>query len=93
MKKIEYMIQTASLVGLVKTVLIIILAYLIFKYITRLLAPWILRSLANKMAKKFHRPPSNYNSTNEGDVSVDKSVKKQRSKKDFGEYVDYEELD
>ena len=87
------MIQTASLVGLVKTVLIIVLAYSIFKYITRLLAPWILRYMAKKMAKKFNQPPSNYNSSNEGDVSIDKSVKKQRSKKDVGEYVDYEELD
>ena len=87
------MIQTASLVGLVKTVLIIILAYSIFKYITRLLAPWILRSMAKKMAKKFNLSPSNYNSSNEGEVSIDKSVKKQRSKKDVGEYVDYEELD
>lgn len=57
------------------------------------MAPWILRSMANKMAKKFNQPPSNYNSSNEGDVSIDKSVKKQRSKKDVGEYVDYEELD
>ena len=87
------MIQTASLVGLVKTVLIIILAYSIFKYITSLLAPWILRSMAKKMVKKFNQPPSNYNSSNEVDVSIDKSVKKQRSKKDIGEYVDYEELD
>ena len=87
------MIQTASLVGLVKTVLIIILAYSIFKYITRLLVPWILRSMAKKMAKKFNQPPSNYNSMNEGDVSIYKSVKKKRSKKDVGEYVDYEELD
>ena len=87
------MIQTSSIVGLVKTVFIIILAYSIFKYITRLLAPWILRSMAKKMAKKFNQPPSNYNSSNEGDVSVDKFVKKQRSKKDVGEYIDYEELD
>ena len=87
------MIQTASLVGLVKTVLIIILAYSIFKYITRLLVPWILRCMAKKVAKKFNQPPSNYNSMNEGDVSIYKSVKKQRSKNDVGEYVDYEELD
>ena len=87
------MIQTASLVGLVKTVLIIILTYSIFKYIIRPLAPWILRAMAKKMSKKFNQPQSNYNSNNEGDVSIDKSVKKQRSKKDIGEYVDYEELD
>ena len=87
------MIQTASLVGLVKTVLIIVLAYSISKYIIRLLAPWILRYMARKMAKKFNQPQSNYNSNNEGDVTIDKSVKKQRSKKDVGEYIDYEELD
>ena len=87
------MVQTASLLGLVKTALIIILVYSIFKYTTRLLAPWVLRYMAKKMAKKFNQPPSNYNSSNEGDVIIDKSVKRQRSKKDVGEYVDYEELD
>jgi hypothetical protein len=87
------MIQTASFVGLVKTILILLLAYSIFKYVMRLLSPWIIRSVARKMAQKFNQPPPNYSSQNEGDKSVDKTEIKQRPKQDVGEYVDYEELD
>lgn len=87
------MIQTASFVGLAKTILILLLAYSIFKYVMRLLSPWIIRSMARKMAQKFNQPPPNYNSQNEGDISIDKTKKKQHPKQDVGEYVDYEELD
>ena len=87
------MIQTAFIIGLAKTILILLLVYIIFKYIMRLLSPWIIRSIARKMAQKFNQPPPNYNSQNEGDISIDKTEKKQRPKQDVGEYVDYEELD
>ena len=87
------MIQTASILGLAKTILILLLAYSIYKYVMRILFPWIIRSVARKMAQKFNQQPPNYNSQNEGDISIDKTEKKQRPKQDFGEYVDYEELD
>ena len=87
------MIQTASIVGFAKTILILLLAYSIFKYVMRILFPWIIRSMARKMGQKFNQPPPNYNSQNEGDISIDKTGKQQRQKQDVGEYVDYEELD
>ena len=87
------MIQTASIIGLAKTILILLLAYSIFKYVMRLLSPWIIRSMARKMAQKFNQPHTNYNTQNEGDISIDKIEKKQSPKQDVGEYVDYEELD
>ena len=87
------MIQTASILGLAKTILILLLAYSIYKYVMRILFPWIIRSVARKMAQKFNQPPPNYNSQNEGDISIDKTEIKQRPKQDVGEYVDYEELD
>ena len=87
------MIQTASIVGLAKTILILLLSYSIFKYVMRLLSPWIIRSMARKIAQKFNQPRPNYNSQNEGDISIDKIEKKQSPKQDVGEYVDYEELD
>ena len=87
------MIQTASIAGLVKTILILLLSYSIFKYVMRLLSPWIIRSMARKMAQKFNQPRPNYNSQNEGDINIDKIEKKQSPKQDVGEYVDYEELD
>ena len=87
------MIQTASIVALVKTILILLLAYSIFEYVMRPLSPWIIRSMARKMAQKFNQHRPNYNSQNEGDISIDKIEKKQSPKQDVGEYVDYEELD
>lgn len=87
------MIQTASLVGLLKTLLIIILFYTVFKYVLRLLAPFFLRSIARKMERQFHQqtPPSN--TQKEGEVSIDKMPQKESSNKDVGEYIDYEEID
>ena len=87
------MIQTASIYGLAKTILILMLAYSIFKYVMRILSPWIVRSMARKMSQKFNQPTQNYNYQHEGDVSIDKTEKKQHPKHDVGEYVDYEELD
>ena len=87
------MTQTASIVGLLKTLLIIILSYTVFKYVLRLLAPFFLRSIARKMERQFHQqtPPSN--TQKEGEVSIDQTPQKQSSSNDVGEYVDYEEID
>lgn len=86
------MIQTASILGLAKTVFIIFLAYSIFKYITRLLAPWIVRSMSRKMTQKFNQTVAKQNPKREGHVSIDKNPTGSSTNKDVGEYVDYEEL-
>ena len=87
------MIQTASFVGLLKTVLIIILSYTVFKYVMRLLAPFFLRSIARKMERRFNQNTAPPNRQKEGEVSIDKTPDKQASNNDVGEYVDYEEID
>ena len=87
------MIQTASFVGLLKTLLIIILSYTVFKYVMRLLAPFFLRSIALKMERRFNQNTAPPNRQKEGEVSIDKTPGKQASNNDVGEYVDYEEID
>ena len=87
------MIQTASFVGLLKTVLIIFLSYTVFKYVMRLLAPFFLRSIARKMERRFNQNTSPQTRQKEGEVSIDKTPGKQASNDDVGEYVDYEEID
>jgi hypothetical protein len=87
------MIQTASIVGLAKTILTIVLFYTIFKYVMRLLAPFFLRSIARKMERKFHQNAPPNSPQKEGEISIDKSPNKHTSNKDVGEYVDYEEID
>ena len=87
------MIQTASFVGLLKAVLIIILSYTVFKYVMRLLAPFFLRSIARKMERRFNQNTAPPTRQKEGEVSIDKTPDKQASNNDVGEYVDYEEID
>ena len=87
------MIQTASLVGLLKTLLIIILFYTVFKYLLRLLSPFFLRSIARKMERQFNQNEQPINAQKEGQVSIEKMPHKETSNKDVGEYIDYEEID
>jgi len=87
------MIQTASLIGLIKTLLILLLIYTLFKYIIRLFAPFIISSLVRNISRKFDQNQSDSIQYDEGEVSIDKSITKNKSNNDLGDYVDYEEID
>ena len=92
------MIQEASMVGLLRTILIIMLIYFGLKILTRLFAPILMKSLAKKVEKKFGQQFGNQQyqqqSKPEGEVSIDKIPRQQKSSnKKVGEYVDYEEID
>ena len=65
--------------------------YLVFKLISRLFYFY----LFNKVSKKNNKyRAAEYMNKKEGDVSIDKMPKKNKSKSDkFGDYVDYEEID
>ena len=47
------MLQNASIIGFVRTILIFILVYTVFKYVMRLLAPYIVRTVAKKAEAHF----------------------------------------
>lgn len=87
--------------GIVRTVLIILLVYYGFKFLTRLIAPIILKKMFNKMGSNFQSSFNNFskqahNQKKEGDIIIEKSKKKDKktkSKKDVGDYIDYEEVD
>ena len=88
------MLQTASFIGLLKTLLIFVLVYTIFKYLMRLLAPFIVKSIAKKAEAHFRnqttkKPPTQ----NEGEISIDKMPNSKSSNSNVGEYVDYEEIE
>ena len=87
------MIQTASLIGLIKTLLILLLMYTLFKYIIRLFAPFIISSLFRRISRKFDQSQSDSTQYDEGEISIDKSITKNKSNNDLGDYVDYEEID
>ena len=88
------MLQTASIIGFLRTILIFVLVYTIFKYLIRLFAPYIVKSIAKKAEAHFRnqsapKPPTQ----KEGEISIDKIPNSKTSNKDVGEYVDYEEVE
>lgn len=88
------MLQTASFIGLLKTLLIFVLVYTVFKYLMRLMAPFIVKSIAKKAEAHFRnqttpRPPTQ----KEGEISIDKMPNSKSSNNNVGEYVDYEEVE
>lgn len=94
------MLQTASFMGILRTILIILVVYYIFKIIARMAAPYMMGYMSKKMNDKFRgQSPfgQNQNSKpnqNVGETVIDKVPKKNTSSNDeIGEYIDYEEVD
>ena len=60
----------------------------------RLIAPFLLRQMSNKMNDNFSNAKRNNSKKSEGEVSIDKMPKRNKqSNNNIGDYVDYEELD
>jgi len=90
----------ASLTGVLKTVLIVLLVYFGLKILLRFFGPLLLKYFMKKMGRKFekqfnqqfggaHQPQDK-----KGKVSIDKKPKNgKQSNKNVGEYIDYEEID
>ncbi len=93
------MLQYASVTGLFRTILIILLVYFGVKILARLFAPVLFKYVSKKAERKFGEQFGNFqNQTNqplekEGETVVDKMPNTKSSNKDVGEYVDYEEID
>ncbi|MDY8135537.1 DUF4834 family protein [Aquimarina sp. 2201CG5-10] len=88
--------QEASLTGVLKVILIIVLVYYGLKVLTRLFGPLLLKYVTKKAGEKFQQQFDQYqnpNQTTEGEVTIDKKPKQKSSNKDVGEYIDYEEID
>ena len=72
-----------------KFIFFLILFYFGFKLISRLIYIFLLSNI-NKNQANYTKQPSK----KEGDVSIEKMPKKNKSKSDkLGDYVDYEEID
>lgn len=97
------MIQTASAMGLLRTILIILLVYFGVKILARLFAPILMRFMAKKAQEKFGEQFGGFqNQANkrqkqqqkEGETVIDKMPNQNKNSNDkVGEYIDYEELD
>jgi len=90
------MLQEASAVGLVKLILILLLIYFGVKTLMRLFAPLIFRFVTRKAQQGFDGKFNNQNyntKQNEGEVTIDKMPKQNKSNNNVGDYVDYEEIE
>jgi len=89
--------QEASLQGVLRTVLIIMLVYYGLKFIGRFLFPIFFQKIMKNFESKikeqqgFQQP---VDTSKEGETTIDKKpMQNKESNKSVGEYVDYEEVD
>ena len=88
--------QEASLQGVLKIILIILLIYYGLKVVTRLFGPLLLKYVTKKAGEKFQQQFSQYQhhqQSTDGEITIEKKPKQNSSNKDVGEYIDYEEID
>jgi len=79
----------ASLVGVFRTIIIILLVYYIFKWLTRLFFPLLVKKYFGNQMRKQEQPEKE-----EGDITIIKGQKRpEHDDSKVGEYVDYEEVD
>lgn len=89
------MLHYASAVGVLRTILIIIVTYYVFKVLSRIFAPLLFKYVAKKAGQRFG---GQYNTKKEperkeGEVTIDKVPNTKSSNKKVGDYIDYEEID
>ncbi|MBO6880101.1 DUF4834 family protein [Winogradskyella sp.] len=97
------MIQQASAMGLLRTILIILLIWFGLKILTRLFAPFLMRFVAKKAEEKFGEQFGGFQNQSqqreekkrrEGETVIDKMPEQNKSSNEkVGEYIDYEEID
>lgn len=85
--------QTASVPGFIRTILIIVGIYYAFKILARLLMPFLLRKMVQKAEQNFKQQMNNPNQNTTQSQNTATSFEKPKSKKQVGEYIDYEEVD
>ncbi|TRW27334.1 DUF4834 domain-containing protein [Flavobacterium zepuense] len=83
--------DTASFSGLIRNLIIIILAYYALKYIMRLLAPVIVQQVVKKASENmYQRQQDNFN---QQQAKQEPQKQAPAEKKKVGEYIDFEEID
>ncbi len=91
--------------GFIKAVLIGVAVYYVIGFLSRLLAPFLIRMFVRRMSRKFDEKVKNANRSNnqntkkykthqKGKTIVEYEDDEKEKKKDYGgDYVDYEELE
>ena len=77
--------------GLLRTLFIIWLVYIVFRFLVRLLFPSVLRYTMNKAQEQAQRQQQEQQKK-EGEVRIEHIPDKKNKDDDRGEYIDYEEV-
>lgn len=81
------------MIGLLRTLVILAIIYLIFRFITRVILPLVLGHYINNKVSQAQRYQQNETTRREGDVTINySSDKNKKHKEKEGEYVDFEEI-
>jgi len=96
----ETILQQASMQGFIRTVLIIVGIWYAFKFLMRLLAPYLMKKMVQKAESNFRQTyeqqfgntQNQYQNTNSNPTKSSKN-QNPRSTKKIGEYIDYEEIE
>lgn len=83
--------QTASIPGFIRTILIIIGIYYAFKIISRILMPILLRKMVQKAEKTFQQQME-FQQQQQQAANQAPPKAKMTEKNKVGEYIDYEEI-
>lgn len=88
-------IQEAGPVNLLKTITVLVLIYYTFKWLIRLLAPFLVKKVMDIMQKKAADQFGNTNrdTVKRGETVIDKKPAQQESNDAVGEYIDFEEIE
>ncbi len=87
--------QEASLQGFFKTIIYIIGFYYFVKILARIFMPFIMKNMMQKAQQNFNRQyeQRGFNQGTTQDYTTPKKEGNPKSKKQVGEYIDYEEID
>lgn len=89
------MMQYASVVGLARTILIIVAVFYIIRLFMRYAVPWLIKRQINKQQQRYGQAQNFEQQGKEGEVHI-KSKGSSNNSGNFdneGEYVDFEEVD
>jgi hypothetical protein len=84
------------MIGLLRTILILGIIYIIFRFLTRHVFPLLLGNYVNHKMSEMEQRQQSYNKKkqrSEGEVTIDYKPKNKKQYSDnSGEYVDFEEI-
>ena len=96
----ETILQQASLNGFIRTILIIVGIWYAFKFLMRLLAPYLMKKMVQKAESNFRQNyeqqfgnTQNQYQNKESSHTNSSNQHNPRSSKKIGEYIDYEEIE